>query len=59
MRAAGYTAHSGGWSCTAWDGAKPYPVSNVSEAASGTWQLRVTDYGPGDTGTLDSWSITL
>jgi subtilisin-like proprotein convertase family protein len=29
------------------------------EAASGTWTLRVADLGIADTGTLDSWSLTL
>ena len=28
-------------------------------AASGTWELRITDYRAGDTGALVSWSITL
>ncbi|MGH3713174.1 MAG: M28 family peptidase [Micromonosporaceae bacterium] len=51
--------YSGGYYCTSWNGAKPYQVTGVSETASGTWQLRVTDYGPGDTGFLDSWTVTL
>jgi hypothetical protein len=29
------------------------------EAASGTWTLKVADLGIADTGTLDSWSLTL
>ncbi len=28
-------------------------------AANGTWKLEVQDTGPGDTGTLQSWSVTL
>ncbi|WP_425508279.1 proprotein convertase P-domain-containing protein [Tahibacter amnicola] len=27
--------------------------------SNGTWNLRVNDNGPGDTGTLESWSVTL
>ncbi len=29
------------------------------QAAHGTWQLRVGDYAPGDTGTLNTWSLTI
>ncbi|GAA3917123.1 M4 family metallopeptidase [Luteimonas lutimaris] len=29
-----------------------------SENLNGTWKLRVTDYAGGDTGKIDSWSIT-
>lgn len=50
--------YSGGYTCTPWTGERLFPVP-VQSAAAGTWQLRVTDYGPGDTGTLDRWSITL
>ncbi|MDQ3404526.1 MAG: S8 family serine peptidase [Actinomycetota bacterium] len=49
----------GNYRCTPWSGAQAYTVPNVSSAAPGTWQLRITDYGPGDVGILDSWSITL
>lgn len=51
--------YSGGASCTAWSGARTFTVPNASSPASGRWQLRVTDYGPGDTGVLDGWSLTL
>lgn len=50
---------SGNYQCTALSAAKTYSVPNVASPASGKWQLRVTDYGPGDTGTLDSWSLSL
>ena len=51
--------YSGGASCTAWTGARTFTVPNPNSPASGRWQLRVTDYGPGDTGVLDTWSLTL
>jgi streptogrisin C len=51
--------YSGGSTCTQWSGARTFTVPAVASPASGKWQLRVTDYGPGDTGTLDTWSITL
>lgn len=51
--------YSGGSTCTPWNGTRTFTVPSVASAASGKWQLRVTDYGPGDTGTLDTWSITL
>ncbi|WP_439377948.1 fibronectin type III domain-containing protein [Amycolatopsis lexingtonensis] len=50
--------YSGGSTCTAWTGARTFTVPAASPAG-GRWQLRVTDYGPGDTGTLDTWSLTL
>ena len=51
--------YSGGAACTAWSGAKSFTVPSLSSPASGRWQLRVTDYGPGDTGVLDTWSLSL
>jgi streptogrisin C len=51
--------YSGGSTCTPWSGARTFNVPAVASPAAGKWQLRVTDYGPGDTGTLDTWSITL
>jgi streptogrisin C len=51
--------YSGGSTCTPWSGARTFTVPAVASPASGKWQLRVTDYGPGDTGTLDTWSVTL
>ncbi|WP_167530043.1 S8 family peptidase [Streptomyces calvus] len=35
-----------------------YTVNASSVPASGTWQLRVTDVYSGDTGYIDSWSLT-
>ncbi|WP_436493787.1 M4 family metallopeptidase [Actinokineospora sp. HUAS TT18] len=35
-----------------------YTVNLSGEAANGTWKLRVNDSGPGDTGRLDTWSLT-
>ncbi|MEU5223135.1 S8 family serine peptidase [Streptomyces toyocaensis] len=35
-----------------------YTVNASSVLASGTWQLRVTDVYSGDTGYIDSWSLT-
>ncbi|GAA4900782.1 proprotein convertase P-domain-containing protein [Stackebrandtia albiflava] len=50
-------------SSSAWDGADDvratYPVDLSAEAAGGTWTLRVADVYSGDTGTLNSWSVTL
>ncbi|GAB3162737.1 hypothetical protein GCM10027258_82200 [Amycolatopsis stemonae] len=51
--------YSGGSTCTPWNGARTFTVPGVASPAAGKWQLRVTDYGPGDTGTLDTWSLTL
>ncbi|WIY02367.1 proprotein convertase P-domain-containing protein [Amycolatopsis mongoliensis] len=51
--------YSGGSTCTPWSGARTFTVPATATPAAGRWQLRVTDYGPGDTGTLDTWSITL
>ncbi|MFJ7219786.1 proprotein convertase P-domain-containing protein [Amycolatopsis sp. NPDC098790] len=50
--------YSGGSTCTPWNGPRTFSVP-ASSPAAGKWQLRVADYGPGDTGTLDTWSITL
>ncbi|MEV6521261.1 fibronectin type III domain-containing protein [Longispora sp. NPDC051575] len=50
---------TGNYPCTPWNGPITFTVPNVASPAGGTWQLRVSDYGPGDTGKLDSWSITL
>ncbi|WP_410661412.1 proprotein convertase P-domain-containing protein [Amycolatopsis sp. lyj-112] len=52
--------YSGGSACTAWNGARTFSAPGAaSSPAGGKWQLRVTDYGPGDTGVLDTWSLTL
>ncbi|MGY0237107.1 trypsin-like serine protease [Longispora urticae] len=50
---------SGSYPCSPWNGERTFTATGVNSAASGTWQLRVTDYGPGDQGTLDYWSLTL
>jgi streptogrisin C len=49
----------GNYPCTAFPGTKQFTATAVTEAATGTWTLRIGDNGPGDTGTLDAWSITL
>ncbi|MFK0244384.1 M28 family peptidase [Amycolatopsis azurea] len=40
-------------------GTRNYSVPVTNEAASGTWTLVVYDAYSGDTGTLDSWTITV
>ena len=35
-----------------------YSVNLSSEALNGTWNLRANDNAAGDTGRIDSWSIT-
>ncbi len=35
-----------------------YTVDASAETANGTWQLRVQDLGPQDTGYIDSWKLT-
>ncbi|SCG79510.1 Serine protease, subtilisin family [Micromonospora echinaurantiaca] len=46
-----------------WDGADnintTYTVNLSSEAANGTWQLRVRDVYAGDTGYINTWTLTL
>ncbi len=37
---------------------KTYTVDLSGESLNGTWDLRVKDNGKGDTGTLNSWSVT-
>ncbi|WP_405056031.1 proprotein convertase P-domain-containing protein [Kribbella sp. NBC_01505] len=53
-----YLQRSGGFSCHPLPATKTYDVA-ADETATGTWTLRVGDNGPGDTGTLTNWSITL
>ncbi|MER5871896.1 S8 family serine peptidase [Streptomyces sp. NPDC002044] len=38
--------------------AQTYTVNASSEVANGTWKLRVNDNAGGDTGKIDSWSLT-
>jgi serine protease len=35
-----------------------YTVNLSSEALNGTWNLRVNDNASGDTGYINSWSVT-
>ncbi|PRY34576.1 proprotein convertase P-domain-containing protein [Umezawaea tangerina] len=49
----------GGYPCTAFPSPRTFTASGVGEQATGTWTLRVGDNGPGDTGVLDAWTITL
>ncbi len=36
-----------------------FDVPGIYSPANGTWQLYMYDYGPGDRGTLNGWSISL
>jgi len=47
----------GGGSCTSY-GTRTYSVP-VTQQAAGTWVLRVRDVYSGDTGFLDTWTVTL
>jgi streptogrisin C len=47
------------WRCEPFGGTRTFGFTPSGEAASGTWTLRISDNGPGDTGTLDSWTITV
>nr|WP_063779325.1 M28 family peptidase [Kibdelosporangium sp. MJ126-NF4] len=51
--------NAGGNVCTPWNGAATFTVPGVMGSATGRWQLAMYDYGPGDTGMLDSWSVTV
>ncbi|MEC3978441.1 proprotein convertase P-domain-containing protein [Amycolatopsis sp. H20-H5] len=48
----------GGTTCHPFQSGKTFSVT-ANEQAAGTWTLRIGDNGPGDTGTLSGWSITL
>ncbi|GAA0962241.1 hypothetical protein GCM10009554_79720 [Kribbella koreensis] len=55
-----YLQRYGGATCHPLPASKTYTVTPTgSENAAGTWTLRIGDNGPGDTGTLTNWSITL
>ncbi|MDX6282413.1 MAG: streptogrisin [Kribbellaceae bacterium] len=55
-----YLQRTGGTTCHPLPASKTYTVTPTgAENAAGTWTLRVGDNGPGDTGTLTNWSITL
>lgn len=49
------------WNCTPFPSTRTFTFTPAAggEVARGTWQLRVGDNGPGDTGVLSGWSITL
>ncbi|ONI78485.1 hypothetical protein BWI15_01015 [Kribbella sp. ALI-6-A] len=53
-----YLQRYGGSTCHALPSSKTYSVP-ATENAAGTWTLRIGDNGPGDSGTLTNWSITL
>ncbi|MFC3980217.1 M28 family peptidase [Streptosporangium jomthongense] len=44
--------------CTPYDGPVTFTVSNPSRLGNGTWSLMVGDYFQGDTGVVNSWSIS-
>ncbi|WP_410663967.1 proprotein convertase P-domain-containing protein [Amycolatopsis sp. lyj-84] len=48
----------GGYTCHPLTGTTTYRVQ-TTERAAGTWTLSVRDGGPGDTGTLERWSLAL
>jgi streptogrisin C len=50
---------SGGATCHPFVSGKTFSVPAPSEQAAGAWTLRIGDNGPGDTGSLTGWSITL
>ncbi|SFR26016.1 Alpha-lytic protease prodomain-containing protein [Lentzea waywayandensis] len=50
----------GGYSCHPFPAGRTFTVvPGAGETASGTWTLRIGDNGPGDTGVLSSWSLTV
>ncbi|GLY47340.1 proprotein convertase P-domain-containing protein [Lentzea sp. NBRC 102530] len=50
----------GNYSCHPFVAGRTFTVvPGAGEAASGTWTLRIGDNGPGDTGVLSSWSLTV
>jgi streptogrisin C len=55
-----YLQRYGGATCHPLPASKTYDVTPAgTENAAGTWTLRIGDNGPGDTGTLTNWSITV
>ncbi|NEA36555.1 hypothetical protein G3I17_33625 [Streptomyces sp. SID13031] len=55
-----YLQRTGGTTCHPLPASKTYTVTPTgAENAAGTWNLRIGDNGPGDTGNLTNWSITL
>lgn len=53
-----YRLKSSNGSDSAADVIATYTVDASAETADGTWQLRVQDIGPQDTGYIDSWKLT-
>ncbi|MET9230377.1 proprotein convertase P-domain-containing protein [Lentzea sp. NPDC003310] len=50
----------GNYSCHPFPAGKTFSVVPAAgEAAGGTWTLRIGDNGPGDTGVLSGWSVTV
>ncbi|WP_394619863.1 fibronectin type III domain-containing protein [Lentzea sp. JNUCC 0626] len=50
----------GNYGCHAFASGRTFTVvPGAGEAASGTWTLRIGDNGPGDTGVLSGWSLTV
>lgn len=50
----------GGYSCHPFPAGRTFSVvPGAGETASGTWTLRIGDNGPGDTGVLSGWSLTV
>ncbi|WP_439657220.1 fibronectin type III domain-containing protein [Lentzea sp. HUAS TT2] len=50
----------GGYSCHPFPAGRTFTVvPGAGETASGSWTLRIGDNGPGDTGVLSSWSLTV
>ncbi|WBQ04066.1 proprotein convertase P-domain-containing protein [Kribbella sp. CA-293567] len=55
-----YLQRTGGAICHPLPASKTYTLTPTgTENAAGTWNLRIGDNGPGDTGALTNWSITL
>ncbi|WP_157630974.1 proprotein convertase P-domain-containing protein [Kribbella catacumbae] len=55
-----YLQRYGGTTCHPLPASKTYSITpSTTENAAGNWTLRIGDNGPGDTGTLTNWSITL
>lgn len=50
----------GGYNCTPFPAGRTFTVVPAAgEAAGGTWTLRIGDNGPGDTGVLSGWTVTV
>ncbi|MEV4091611.1 M28 family peptidase [Streptosporangium saharense] len=50
--------YEGYQACTPYNGPVTFTVSNPSRLGNGTWSLMVGDYFQGDTGVVNSWSIS-